>query len=580
MSAAGSVERPPKRRLVLTQPTKPIAGPSLPIKPTVSLSETVNFSFEGVPSVGVHVVNTNEELVALLTKHVDTARGTHTRWARSPHAAWVQTLLGELTPEQRSELQAKQQKLRRLQADDFLTRWTLASEFAADIVNAWLSERTLADVLAKSASFGHGELEGGVVLAGALVREMAAAEEVSVGTLMPWVRVLTQPEAGTTSTDATATASTAATAATTAATAAAAAATTASTACASVYRVAADNHFQSSPDTRAPLEQLEAELHERLASGVGGAGSLNTTFDYGSGESPSSRVPLLDSYWHQLDEILYGMDDATLRTNERLYLIWKLAGYCTPYHQDIHVPPHLTLYNQVSGVSTFHFLPLLVGLYASHVGRQQGAAALATLLAALRERGVGQVATIGPRQMLLILPWSAHGVYVPRVAAPPPAAAAPSDAPPPASACAPTAANANANANANASTVPPPSAAAAAVSAAAAAASAAAAAAANAALPRFDLSVIRAAECFVWPLYEANVRRLMASTAADASWCDFVPLSREQREAEAHLLERFAAQQQTVLEALELTRSEWLFLASRLQERWEAEEEEPTATSE
>ena len=30
-------------------------------------------------------------------------------------------------------------------------------------------------------------------------------------------------------------------------------------------------------------------------------------------------------------------------------------------HQDTHVPPHLTLYSQMSGSSVFHFLPVLVG---------------------------------------------------------------------------------------------------------------------------------------------------------------------------------------------------------------------------
>ena len=97
---------------------------------------------------------------------------------------------------------------------------------------------------------------------------------------------------------------------------------------------------------------MEGELSQRLSSGVGGCGSLNTTFDYGGDDgAAASGVPLLDDFWAQLDELSYGLDETAVRLNERLYLIWKLRNYCTPYHQDVHVPPHFTLYNQVSGVS-------------------------------------------------------------------------------------------------------------------------------------------------------------------------------------------------------------------------------------
>ena len=64
----------------------------------------------------------------------------------------------------------------------------------------------------------------------------------------------------------------------------------------------------------------------------------------------------------QLDEAVFEMGGgAPVRLNPRLYLIWKLQGYCTPYHQDVHVPPHFTLYNQTSGAqsSSLFLLPLL-----------------------------------------------------------------------------------------------------------------------------------------------------------------------------------------------------------------------------
>lgn len=73
-----------------------------------------------------------------------------------------------------------------------------------------------------------------------------------------------------------------------------------------------------------------------------------------------------------------------------MYIIWKFPGYVTSYHQDTHVPPQITLYNQASGQSVFHFLPLLVGLYVSFKGRNN-VLVLAQLLKQLDERGIGTV---------------------------------------------------------------------------------------------------------------------------------------------------------------------------------------------
>jgi hypothetical protein len=72
-----------------------------------------------------------------------------------------------------------------------------------------------------------------------------------------------------------------------------------------------------------------AELQERLSSARGGCGSLNTTFEYGE-EGGGCGVGLLDEWWEQLDYVGYAaLDDSAARLNPRMYLIWKLAGYCT-----------------------------------------------------------------------------------------------------------------------------------------------------------------------------------------------------------------------------------------------------------
>ena len=48
-----------------------------------------------------------------------------------------------------------------------------------------------------------------------------------------------------------------------------------------LFRVRPDNHFHTETGPNPTIETLEAELLERTESGVGGCGSLNTTFDYG-----------------------------------------------------------------------------------------------------------------------------------------------------------------------------------------------------------------------------------------------------------------------------------------------------------
>ena len=187
------------------------------------------------------------------------------------------------------------------------------------------------------------------------------------------------------------------------------------------------------------------------------------------------------------------------------------------YHQDVHVPPHLTLYNQTSGASAFHFLPLLVGLYATRLGRNQGPHALASLLATLQQRRVGQTATIGPGQLLLILPAGAHGVFVPRV---------------------PAGGSHAVGAHAGGGDAP--------------------------GIAPFELSLIRAAEIYVWPLYALHERR-----CATAGWAAPFALTAEEREAEATQSRAFEARQQAVCAELGLGRDEWFTLARRLWAKWE-----------
>ena len=68
----------------------------------------------------------------------------------------------------------------------------------------------------------------------------------------------------------------------------------------------------------------------------------------------------------------------------------------TKYHQDTHDKPHFVLYNQTSGISVFHFVPVLIGLYLKS---QSNPATVHDMLTKLDEAGIGFIGS-----------WSALGV--------------------------------------------------------------------------------------------------------------------------------------------------------------------------
>merc|ERR1712007_223533 len=159
------------------------------------------------------------------------------------------------------------------------------------------------------------------------------------------------------------------------------------------------------------------------------------------------------------------------------------------YHQDTHVPPHITLYNQVSGPSLFHFLPMLVGLYVTHVGRKD-VRELNSVLGQLDSQGIGTLAAIGPGQVAFITPFGSHGVWVP-------------------------------------------------------------AAAYNPTLPPFQVSLIRAAELYVAPLFRSARERL-----TKRKWNHVLADTPE----EVAQLRKFMAVQDGLCREMNITREEWLSL--------------------
>ena len=380
---------PPKRRAVLV-PVSALAPAAcdVEIAPTLSLSADVTSALE-CRRAQTATVHSSEQLGQLLQREANLALQTHDQWARSPGASWIKSLSSELPKSARPALFERQRKLSTLAADDFAARWEARGEFASLVVELWLGDesRSLEDVLAKSAAFGHDSLASGLVLSGKWVKDVAKAQNMRSADLLPMVEKLVCPR-GPCSTDWL-------------------------TSTASVYRVTASNHFVTDAGTSTPIASLRAQVEARIASGAGGFGSLNTTFEFSEdgaagdggdgGGGAASGVPLLDRYWESLDDMMYVTGEASARLNPRvsgevfepttpladtpladyacelsllrllsdacsrllrlpptalllrsllsarpqLYLIWKLPGYLTPYHQDVHVPPHFTLYNQV-----------------------------------------------------------------------------------------------------------------------------------------------------------------------------------------------------------------------------------------
>jgi len=324
-----------------------------------------------------------------------------------------------------------------------MARWSKASEFASQVLTLWFKGKSFEDVLARAKELGHLDLPCGCVLEGDVAsQELAAADDMSFERLLPMVKRLSGTRV-------------------------------------SLYNVHPQNCFRQNQEHGLPIEQLRP--HD-------GQGSLNTTWIY-DGEHDTSNVQLLDEFHSIVHQTLHGCPAVSI--NPRFYLIWKFQHYVTSYHQDTHVPPHFTIYNQVSGVSLFHFLPLLVGLYVTYVGRQEPNQ-LHNILERLDKLGIGSLAPIGPGQVLLIFPFGSHGVWVPS----------------------PTL---------------------------------------NESLPKFQVSLIRAAELFVTPALKSIKQRLRGRR-----WNKIV----EPTDDEVDQLNRFVTAQRSIRRELNLSKRDWAWLVS------------------
>mmetsp|Transcript_4301 Transcript_4301/g.7533 ORF Transcript_4301/g.7533 Transcript_4301/m.7533 type:complete len:489 (+) Transcript_4301:34-1500(+) len=331
-------------------------------------TDELTFQFRRTPASTVRTVDSLEEFDHFLREETAKAIETQKNWLRQPRADWIAQMIRELQPSQRKRLRRRHHVLQAADVpeENTFVRWGETSEFASVAIDIWFEGKSLEEVLQRAKDLGHmdEELVQGCFLEGAVAEELARGQQVDFDELLPMLRKLCGRDSKV-----------------------------------SVYKVRKENCFEQEQRFAMPIGQLKPQE---------GQGSLNTTWDFE--RSSSSNVDLLDEYHKCVAQALEESSETEL--NRLLYLIWKFPHYVTSYHQDTHVPPHYTIYNQVSGTSLFHFLPLLVGLYVTHVGRRD-VEKLASVLGRLDELGIGSLAAIGPGQMAFIMPFGSHGVWVP-----------------------------------------------------------------------------------------------------------------------------------------------------------------------
>ncbi|CAL1145991.1 unnamed protein product [Cladocopium goreaui] len=343
------------------------------IQPVVRLRSAeaageLTVQFRQTPAAALRVVKDQGDLLQLLEKEAKEAANCTDAWLRHPDAKWISQMMDEMSPERRQSLRQRWHRLQASSAKDFYDRWEHTSDFASLAMEFWLEDKRLEDILQKCKELGQmdGEVDmaPGYILQGDLIDDVAWSQDLSFDSVVPMIQRLSGEEA-------------------------------------SVYTVCHENCFEQEHRVSMPVSELKPKERQ---------GSLNTTWDYK--KMSRSGVELLDSYHDSVSKLLKPCAEVEL--NKLLYLIWKLPHYVTSYHQDTHVPPHFTLYNQVSGVSIFHFLPVLLGIFVTHVGRHD-VVALKKVLEQLDEMKIGSLVVLCPGQVAFISPMGSHGVWVPSV---------------------------------------------------------------------------------------------------------------------------------------------------------------------
>jgi len=362
---------------------------------TVARSPRVTVQFKRIKRCKSKVVNTPKDLHDLIAKEVKRACDTKDEWIQCAETPRFRELFAELHPDDQAALTERAWDIvdgkNIARNANFIVRWDIQARYASKITNAWFKGKSLNDVLDKQASWcdtvGYAV---GYRIIGKATKDLCIEKDVNIDWIYRNVKELYT--VGVKPGDR-------------------------EKRC-SIFTTQESNSFIIKHKTELRSQQLKNLLRnpkKRI-----GKGSLNTVWTY-TEDGEHSSVKELDNYfeavcdyfsqWHSVNQ------SEPVMLNRRFYLIWKFPEYLTPYHQDIHVPPHFTFYNQMSGYSIFHFLPKLVGQYLTWLGGRKGVSPnkVKDALEELDRRGIGSMAVIGPGEFLMILPFGSHGVWVPHV---------------------------------------------------------------------------------------------------------------------------------------------------------------------
>jgi len=98
---------------------------------------------------------------------------------------------------------------------------------------------------------------------------------------------------------------------------------------------------------------------------------------------------------------------------EFVFCILKTENYATVYHQDVATIGPITIYNQVSKLSLFHGVPLLIAYYYRWLIKKQDYVQYKEAVTKIENLGWGRIVAAGPGDVLLVSPGAGHMVAVP-----------------------------------------------------------------------------------------------------------------------------------------------------------------------
>jgi len=356
------------------------------------LRQKMTIIFDNTPNGPEKVIDSGEELRDLLYKLNDTLIPLKEKWLRAPDMQWMTDIVLDLPTEDRttiSDFVRKRKSITKMRdVSDWPERWFEKVEVCNNVLKLWFKNKTLDEVVKKAVELGHFEMmdlaHPSYKLNGKVKETFTKNENLDIEKLKEILRSLPTQ-----------------------------------------YTSPVGDEVKTQGPNGEQKQRFGVSIGEedctlnvtnrtRTVGDIGVSarmGSLRTVVNYPT----EDKGTLLDDYWRSFRKAFDDPNTDPIEINPTLYFLWKFYQYATAHHQDTHVPPHYTIYNQISGYSCFHNLPLLVGLFVGHVAEHGTALESAELLTELNRRGYGSITTVGPGDMLLVLPNGSHGVWVPTV---------------------------------------------------------------------------------------------------------------------------------------------------------------------